>query len=333
MIRNYVLETANAPGTNLNVLLAGAQTGRQTWRQAYADGAQAFYFIDSGDSAEWGICTVHWGTPNTISRDTVVGNTGGGTGRINFTGAVQVYNEIPGERMPWLDRNVLWAPGCFLDPHAGGVPVGASVNFWGTVLPAGWVWVNGQALSRTAYPFLFAQLGTRFGAPDANTFNVPNVCEQFTVGAAFMGGAGGLNRNPVAGIDTIGHQIGDWQTQSHQHTLQVIEPPGGHTHAVSDPQHQHFITDPGHAHGYSHTGLIGAAGLASGGNFTLADTGFNTNLGFTGINITGFQFAGISVLNSSSGINVTMAPYGGGGGQNNPPAVVCNVILYAGPVP
>src|SRR5678809_277919 len=110
MIVNYVLENANAPGSNLNVLLAGAPIDRITWRSAYADNSPAFYFIDDGAQAEWGVGTVHWGTPNTISRDTVVGNTAGTTGRLNFAGAVQVYNEIPGQRLAYINGNVLWAP-------------------------------------------------------------------------------------------------------------------------------------------------------------------------------------------------------------------------------
>src|ERR1044072_114460 len=181
MIRNFVLESANAPGTNLSVLLGGPLPGRQSWRQAYPDGSQAFYFIDDGGQSEWGVGGVHWGTPNTVSRDTVIGNTAGTTGRLNFTGAVQIYNEIPGERMPFINGNVLSAPNAYLDPHAGGTPIGAGMDFYGTVAPSGWVFANGQALSRTAYPFLFAVLSTTYGAPDANTFSVPNRCESFAV--------------------------------------------------------------------------------------------------------------------------------------------------------
>src|ERR1044072_2328308 len=140
MIRNFVLESANAPGTNLSILLGGPLPGRQSWRQAYPDGSQAFYFVDDGGQAEWGVGTVHWGTPNNISRDTVIGNTAATTGRLNFTSAVQVYNEIPGERMPFINGGVMSAPGARLDTHGGGVPIGASMDYYRTSLPSGSLW-------------------------------------------------------------------------------------------------------------------------------------------------------------------------------------------------
>ncbi len=317
MIKNYVLQRCNAPGTNSNVLLGPAQLDRLTWGQAYADGAQAFYFLDDGVQAEWGVCTFHAGTPATISRDTVVGNTAVNTNRLNFTGAVDCYNEIPGERMPFIHGNVMWAPTAYLDPHSGGVPIGASMDYWGTVAPTGWVFANGQSLSRTSYALLFAVLSTTYGAPDANTFRVPNRCESFSVGRAFMGGAAGLNRmNIIANINVLGAVVGNQDMAAHSHALNW-----------SDPGHAHVVVDGGHLHGYANPGLFSVPGsgvLAAGTDITL---------GSSGVAPTDARTANIAVAANTTGIAASNATTGTGNQFNIPPAVVCNVILYAGPIP
>lgn len=99
MLRNFVLETANAPGTSATVNLAGAATGRRSFAAAFATGTVAHYFMDDGTQAEWGRGTVTFGSPTTLSRDTVIGNTAGTTARLNFTGSVRVYNEAYAESL------------------------------------------------------------------------------------------------------------------------------------------------------------------------------------------------------------------------------------------
>lgn len=55
----------------------------------------------------------------------------------------------------------------------GSVPVGLRARLDGPV-PAGWLACNGQAVSRTGYPDLFAKLGTAYGAGNGTTtFNIP----------------------------------------------------------------------------------------------------------------------------------------------------------------
>jgi hypothetical protein len=55
------------------------------------------------------------------------------------------------------------------------VPVGAEVQYTGTVIPSGFLPSNGAAVSRKTYASLFAQIGTASGAGDGSTtFNVPN---------------------------------------------------------------------------------------------------------------------------------------------------------------
>jgi microcystin-dependent protein len=99
MLKNLVEETSNNPGTGTTVVLGGAPAGRQTWRgSGFASNSQAFYFITDGTIGEWGICTVVLSTSDSITRDTVIGNTSGTTSRLNFTGTCRVYNAIPSEK-------------------------------------------------------------------------------------------------------------------------------------------------------------------------------------------------------------------------------------------
>lgn len=52
---------------------------------------------------------------------------------------------------------------------------GIYVPYGGDVLPQGWLWCDGSALSRVDYSGLFARIGTTFGAGDGSTtFNIPD---------------------------------------------------------------------------------------------------------------------------------------------------------------
>lgn len=100
MIKNFVLETANAPGTSTTFNLGGAATDRLSFAGAgFTNGALCFYFMDDGAQFEWGIATFNTGSPNTLSRTTVLGNSAGTTARLNFTGTTDVYCEVPAEKM------------------------------------------------------------------------------------------------------------------------------------------------------------------------------------------------------------------------------------------
>jgi hypothetical protein len=56
------------------------------------------------------------------------------------------------------------------------VPVGGMIRWPLPTPPAGWLLCNGAAISRTAYPLLFAVLGISQGAGDGTTtYNIPNV--------------------------------------------------------------------------------------------------------------------------------------------------------------
>jgi hypothetical protein len=97
MLASYVEETANNPGTATTINLGGAATGRRDFVSSFGSGATILYTLDGGSQAEWGFGTVTAGTPNTLSRSTVIGNTAGTTARLNFTGATRVFCTLPAQ--------------------------------------------------------------------------------------------------------------------------------------------------------------------------------------------------------------------------------------------
>lgn len=53
-------------------------------------------------------------------------------------------------------------------------PAGTIAAFGGAIAPPGWLLFDGSAISRTAYPALFAAIGTTYGAGNGSTtFNLP----------------------------------------------------------------------------------------------------------------------------------------------------------------
>ncbi|EHM01430.1 hypothetical protein HMPREF9946_02169 [Acetobacteraceae bacterium AT-5844] len=102
MLSNLVEETTNSPGSNLTIDLLGAPQNRRGFVTAFGDAATCYYALSDGVQTEWGIGTVHAGSPNKLDRTTVIGNTAGTTARLTFNGACRVYNEVPAERLPLL---------------------------------------------------------------------------------------------------------------------------------------------------------------------------------------------------------------------------------------
>lgn len=101
--RTMVHETANAPGTNVTFNLAGAiNSSRRSFAMAFSSGAPCYYVMTDGVQSEWGLGTFTAGASNQLSRATVYGNSANTTARLNFTGAVDVYNALPGEVASYL---------------------------------------------------------------------------------------------------------------------------------------------------------------------------------------------------------------------------------------
>lgn len=95
------------------------------------------------------------------------------------------------------------------------IPVGSIIPYGNSVVPETYLLCNGQAVSRTNYPELFAIIGTSFGSGDGSTtFNVPDYRDKFVLGAG--------------GDVDLGEAGGEKEV-----TLTIDEMPA-HTHPVKD---------------------------------------------------------------------------------------------------
>ena len=64
------------------------------------------------------------------------------------------------------------------------IPIGSIIPYGNSVVPETYLLCDGQAVSRTDYPELFAIIGTSFGSGDGSTtFNVPDYRDKFVLGA------------------------------------------------------------------------------------------------------------------------------------------------------
>jgi microcystin-dependent protein len=65
-----------------------------------------------------------------------------------------------------------------------GMPAGSIVAFGGAVAPTCWLLCDGTSYLRTAWPELFAVIGTAYGAADGTHFNVPDLRGRSPVGVS-----------------------------------------------------------------------------------------------------------------------------------------------------
>ena len=149
-------------------------------------------------------------------------------------------------------------------------PVGSTMRWKTSSIPAGWLACNGAAISRTVYAALFTLLGTTYGAGDgSSTFNLPNSTDRLNIGAGNLYAVGAIGGSKDAVI------------VEHAHTAFVTDP--GHSHTTQS----YFI--PSYPNSFSGSG--GAGQVSSG-----------TNSATTGINVT-IASSGIS------GTNANLPPY------------------------
>jgi microcystin-dependent protein len=105
----------------------------------------------------------------------------------------------------------------FLEEDCVIVPVGAILEFAGSVIPTGYLWCHGGAVSRTLYGDLYDVIGVEFGVGDGiTTFNLPD-----------RRGKVGVGLDPTDGdFDLLGatggaktHTLTTGQVPSHSHTV------------------------------------------------------------------------------------------------------------------
>lgn len=162
--------------------------------------------------------------------------------------------------------------------------------------PSGWVFCYGQALSRTTFVALFAEIGTIYGAGDGSTtFNVPDLRGTGLIGKDNMGGTA-AGRVTTAGSSLDGATLGArGGTQNHTLTSAQI------------PAHAHPVTDPGHLH-------------TSDSSVRLPSSGNNFATYFAGGTGT--------VPSNTATTGITVGNTGGGGTHNNmQPSLVVQFII------
>lgn len=85
-------------------------------------------------------------------------------------------------------------------PQTGSaLPSGVILPYGGVSAPIGFLLCNGQSYLRSAYPGLFAAIGTTYGSVDSNSFNVPDLRGFFVRG---LGGAALLSGFIDTAVDT-----------------------------------------------------------------------------------------------------------------------------------
>ena len=98
-VADRVFETTLTQGTNALQLL-GAQSGFQAFRDAFNTNDEVFYLIEqTGGDWEVGRGTLTEGSPDQLSRDTIISSSSGG-GAVNFgTGTKNVFGVMPGAEL------------------------------------------------------------------------------------------------------------------------------------------------------------------------------------------------------------------------------------------
>lgn len=186
----------------------------------------------------------------------------------------------------------------------GAAPVGAILPYAGTTAPQGWLFCNGQNVSRTTYATLFAAIGTTHGVGDGSTtFGLPDLRGRAVFGKDDMGGSATnritVGNSGLSGV-TLGASGGDEKLFAHNH---------GYTGGQN----------VNHQHGYSRFADLGAGFVAGAmiyqvnGTITrsfgnTSDTSGSENL--THLHLTNYTFSGTA--------------------QNMPPAIIMNYLIFAG---
>jgi hypothetical protein len=99
VINDRVKETSTTTGTG-TFNLAGAETGYESFVSGVGTGNTTYYAIELNAAGEWevGIGTVTSGSPNTLSRDTIISSSNSDAA-VNFTsGTKNVFCTLPAKK-------------------------------------------------------------------------------------------------------------------------------------------------------------------------------------------------------------------------------------------
>jgi len=155
--------------------------------------------------------------------------------------------------------------------YGSDTPVGAGMIWYTDTAPNGWLIADGSSLSTTAYPKLFAVLGTTYGSGGAGLFNLPDLRQRFPMGKAASG-----TGNTIAGTGG---------TIDHTHTS------AAHTHSV-----------PAHYHGM---GTGADLNVTSSGTTTTNTTGSHNHTMNTRSSPTGFGAGSLARASATGTLDAT----------------------------
>ncbi|MBF0353539.1 MAG: tail fiber protein [SAR324 cluster bacterium] len=172
-----------------------------------------------------------------LSKIQVVGSNINITGSTSITGDVQIAGKI--------NATELALPVGMIVPSA--------VSDYITTPPAGWLYCNGQAVSRTIYATLFSAIGTTYGSGDSiTTFNLPDYRGYFLRGS-----------DDSRGIDS-GRTLGSTQADELKSTTVNYS----HSHNITSTPHTEFTymaTNVGSHVGGNLVNITADFGYSSGG--------------------------------------------------------------------
>lgn len=140
------------------------------------------------------------------------------------------------------------------------VPVGMIVMYGGSTLPAGWLWCDGTGYATTAYPALYAVIGTTYGS--SGGFQVPSLSDRSPVGAGGTA-TGALTSTDGAGVGITEAGLG-----------RAIGSTGGYA-SVTLTAAQSGI--PNHTHSYTDYYRTFGTSLTSGVNYVVPNAQVETN--------------------------------------------------------
>jgi microcystin-dependent protein len=221
-------------------------------------------------------------------------------------------------------------------PAGGGaLPTGSIVDFGGATAPGGWLLCNGQLVSRTGYPLLYAAIGTAYGAGDGSTtFAVPDFRGRAAIGDDLMGTTaagrittttmGQTTRGGAGGLEAVA--LTTAQLASHAHTASSGVQSADHSHTQTGT----FTTGTESAdHTHSVPSGNNAGAVYAGGGFSAASIGGQTTGGRSAahthnVTISG-QTGGISANHTHA---ITVDAAGSGAVHlNMPPSLICMKII------
>lgn len=123
VIKDRVLETTNTTGTG-TLTLAGAVAGYQSFA-AVGNANTTYYTIVSGNDWEVGLGT-YTSSGTTLSRDTVLASSAGGTTKITVAAGAQVFGTYPAEKSVYVDGAGAIAGYTITGGSINSTPIGAS---------------------------------------------------------------------------------------------------------------------------------------------------------------------------------------------------------------